>query len=794
VPSTRTALLAVAAAASLVLVTVSPALSYGVRGVTAVVAATLLLRVGVVPGRTSRVLLACALLTGIASGVVALLHLLVTGHVSPAGGAADWTYLCYCPLAAAGLLATPRHPSDVPWRLMALTDALVSASALGFLLAEVMFDATRSSAAAPAAKAAALGYPLASVFLLAVLLSALARAQQGLRPFLRVFGAGFALLTVSDIVYGVATVHGWYTPTSWPAVVSQAGLAVVALAPRQGRAPLRLVPVEPAPPTLLETTAPFLTLVPVSVVLAVLAVRGDPLTSLQMLLLVVAGASMVVRSLVTSAEQRHTVQRLRGREREAVTLARQDPLTGLSNRNALHAELSALLAEADGRAAGSGVALGLLDLDDFKDINDTHGHDTGDAVLREVARRLRLTAPKGALVARLGGDEFAVCVRTAQGAQPLGDALLEAFDRPVVVGSRRFAVTASIGVVMADADGAGTAVALSHVDVAMYEAKAAKVPLRSSVVVLNGAARASAAARVLMRDEVSHPDVSQFHLLYEPMVDLSDGSVIGAEALLRWEHPTLGSVGPAEFVALAEQVGGIAELGEFALRTAIADLAGWLAEAEDAGDPLARGSVGVNLSPRQLGTPGLCDLVRSVLAEHRLEPFRLVLEITEEALLDDWATAVEVVQELRSIGVAVAVDDFGTGYSSLRYLRRFDTSTVKIDREFVQAVADEPRTRALVASVLEMTRSLDLYSVAEGIETLDQLQVLRTLGCGYAQGYLFDRPMPAEAFGALLVGRHRYPMGAHPLSGTLMLPGPREDTGPRHVVPTSVPVSPRQTG
>ena len=160
--------------------------------------------------------------------------------------------------------------------------------------------------------------------------------------------------------------------------------------------------------------------------------------------------------------------------------------------------------------------------------------------------------------------------------------------------------------------------------------------------------------------------------------------------------------------------------------------------------------------------------MREVLAEHGLAPYRLVLEITEQALMDDWATAVDVVRELRAMGVAVAVDDFGTGYSSLRYLRRFDTSTVKIDREFIQALPDEERTRALVASVLDMARALELYTVAEGIETLDQLQVLRALGCRFAQGYLFDRPMPPAAFGELLLARHTYPMAELPRTAALV--------------------------
>ncbi|MCU1594074.1 MAG: diguanylate cyclase/phosphodiesterase with sensor(s) [Frankiales bacterium] len=769
---------------SVLAVTLSPAVSYGIRSGTAVLAVVVLLRIGQAPGRTSRVLLAAALLVGIVSGVLATAHLVLTGHPSPPGGAADWVYLCYGPLAAAGLLALPRHPTEAPWRLMALTDAVIAVTALGFVLSGLMLDMARTSGATLVARAAALGYPLGSVFVLAVLVAVLPRAQEDLRPFLRAAGTGLALLTLSDVGYAVATLDGWYAPTSWPAVASQAGLVLVALAPLQGRRAAHLVEREPEAPSLLEMAAPLLTLVPSSLYVVIMLARGEPLSRVQMALVTITAAAVVARGLLTGADQRHNMARLKKREGEALGAARRDPLTGLGNRTALYEELAALLE----RTTGAGVALALLDLDDFKDINDTQGHATGDAVLTEVAARLRQAAPPGAVVARLGGDEFAVCVPTTHGPTPLGEALLGAFRSPVQVGIRAFTVTASIGVVMADADGADAALALSHVDLAMYEAKSGKEPQRSSVVVLKGREREQAAGRVQLRDDLSRPDLSQFHLVYEPLVDLRHGRVVGAEALLRWEHPELGSIGPTQFIALAEQVGAIAELGEFALRTAARDLAGWLREAEQLGAPIEVASVGVNLSPRQLGLPHFPELVRSVLEEHGLEPHRLVLEITEEALLDDWETAVNVVQGLRALGVAIAVDDFGTGYSSLRYLRRFDVSTVKVDREFTQAVVDEPRTRSLVASVMDMVHSLDLYSVAEGIETLDQLLVMRALGCHFAQGYLFDKPMLGDAFGALLVGRHRYPLGAHPQEAAQALPVPREEVRP------ATAVSPRKTG
>jgi diguanylate cyclase (GGDEF)-like protein len=781
---TRRRLLGGAVAASLVLVPLSTALSYGVRCVTAVLAVVCLLRVGAAPGRRSRALFAGALLVGISGGLTATGHLLLTGEPSPAGAAADWLYLSYGPLAVAGLLALPRHPLDGPWRSKALLDALVAVSGLAFLLAGIVSTMTGHADGDPAATGSALGYLVSGAVVLAVVLAVLPRVQQELRPFLHTAGLGFALLTAGDIGYSVGVLHGWYTPTTWPAVVTQAGLVLMGMAPLRARQAVQLVAHEPAAPSLLETAAPYLPCVPALVLACRLIAQGEPFTVLQMAIVVILGSLLVLRQLLTSAEQQYTVGRLRAREREATAAAQRDPLTGLGNRTALHQGLSALLATHAGP-----VTLALLDLDDFKDINDTHGHDTGDAVLNEVAGRLRLAVPEDALVTRLGGDEFAVCVPAAQ-APRLDQLIVEAFDQPVAIGSRRFAVTASVGVVVTGPDDREAAVVLSHVDVAMYEAKASKEPHRSGVVVLQGPTRAAAAARVHMRDEVSRPSLDQFGLVYEPMVRLADGQVVGAEALLRWQHPVLGSVGPSEFVPLAEQVGAIAALGAHALRTAAADLAGWLAEAADRGTPLTRGTIGVNVSPRQLAVPDLCDLVREVLAEHRLEPFRLVLEITEQALMDDWETAVDVVRELRSIGVGVAVDDFGTGYSSLRYLRRFDTSTVKIDREFVAAVADEPRTRALVASVVDMARSLDLSSVAEGVETAAQLEVLRELGCRFAQGYLFSRPLQRDAFGALFVGGHRYPVGDGPAAGA-PLPAPR---GLHPPLAPAVAVSPRRSG
>jgi diguanylate cyclase (GGDEF)-like protein len=441
VPPIRKALLSVVVFGSLPLITLSPSASYLVRSLTAVVAAVVLVRIGLMPGRLSRILFASTLLTGIASGLVATGLLLATGRMAPIGGASDWVYLSYAPLCAAALLTLPRHPRESGWRLMALADALIAVSGIGFLLAPLLVQMADGSGGSMRVNVAALGYPLAGMFVLAVLLAVMAHAQEDLRPFLRTIGVGLVLLVVADTAYSVASLHGWYTPTTWPAVLSQAGLLMFALSPLRGRRPVRLIEHEPTAPRLLETAAPCLTLVPAAGLTMIMLVRHDPLSRIQMAMIVLAAGSMVVRSLLTGLEQQHTVRRLQDREREAVTAGRCDPLTGLSNRTAMLEELSGLLA----RPGRPGIALALLDLDDFKDINDTHGHETGDAVLLEVARRLRQAAPLGASVTRLGGDEFAVCVVTEQGPQPLGAALLNAFTAPVVIGSRHFTVSASIG-------------------------------------------------------------------------------------------------------------------------------------------------------------------------------------------------------------------------------------------------------------------------------------------------------------------------------------------------------------
>jgi diguanylate cyclase (GGDEF)-like protein/PAS domain S-box-containing protein len=428
--------------------------------------------------------------------------------------------------------------------------------------------------------------------------------------------------------------------------------------------------------------------------------------------------------------------------------AYHDTLTGLPNRALLMQRIARAL-PVHGKEK---LALLLLDLDDFKFINDTHGHQAGDAVLREIGERLQHAVRNSDTVARLGGDEFAILMRGA--GDDIGFAaqrLVDTVERPVFTDGRRFVVHASVGIVFADGSCEETAQSLlAHADIALYEAKARD---KGGIVVIEGEERVAAAQQVHLRQEIAQPDLDDFHVVYQPLVDLATGEVRGAEALLRWRHPELGEIPPGEFIALAEHGGSITTLGWFVLETALAQLAQWGELVPD-----RRLAVGVNVSILQLHEPGFVGRVRALIAMYGLAADQVVLEITEQSLAHDFETAVGVVAQLRQAGVSVAVDDFGTGYSSLRYLHRFAADVVKIDRSFIANLSGSAHTQKLVRSVVDMARSLDLQSVAEGIETPQQLEIIRALGCEIAQGYLFSRPVAPDRLTEMLASGPLHPM------------------------------------
>ncbi|PWS37449.1 hypothetical protein DFH01_11485 [Falsiroseomonas bella] len=425
-------------------------------------------------------------------------------------------------------------------------------------------------------------------------------------------------------------------------------------------------------------------------------------------------------------------------------LAHHDSLTHLPNRVLFRDRLKQAIREAaEGTAEqGESVALLCLDLDRFKQVNDTLGHPAGDELLVSAAQRLRGCVRQSDLVARLGGDEFAILHRSSrlpESAEALARRIIDTLAAPYDIAGSRAAVGVSIGIAMAEAEGGADADALlKNADVALYRAKARG----RGTFCRYDQAMGSAALRRLgleaeLRDALAR---EQIRLVYQPVRDLAAGRVAGFEALVRWSHPGLGQVSPAEFIPLAEETGLILPLGELILRNACAAAADWPGATR----------LAVNLSPVQLRSAGLAALVGDALRAAGLHPRRLELEITETALLQESEEALAVLRELQAMGVSIALDDFGTGFSSLRHLTSLPVDRIKIDRSFVSEVGSRADCRAVVSSVASLARQLGLATTAEGVETAEQLRLVQAAGCTEAQGYFVSKPLALGDAVALL--------------------------------------------
>jgi diguanylate cyclase (GGDEF)-like protein len=424
--------------------------------------------------------------------------------------------------------------------------------------------------------------------------------------------------------------------------------------------------------------------------------------------------------------------------------ATHDTLTGLPNRALFLDRLGQALARS--RRTGAMLAVLFIDLDRFKPINDSLGHHTGDEVLCVVARRLTELLRGVDTVARLAGDEFVViCERLIGPDAALGvaDTVLAELNRPIMTGAgntaREVSVGASVGVAYADGStDLSPADLVRDADVAMYRAKQRG---RGRVEVFDDALRIAVELRQQTQDELRHAiDGGRIRTFYQPIVDGTTAAVLGFEALARWEHPTRGLLGPGEFIDVAEESGLIVPLGAEILAQACAEAVRWRDDRPD-GTPVR---LTVNVATAQLGHRSFVPTVVAALADTGLDPDALWLEITETTIMADTEAAVETLRAVRALGVHLAIDDFGTGYSSLTYLRRFPVETLKIDRSFVAGIGHDREDEAIVDMILSLARALDLQVVAEGVETAEQVQQLRRLGCVYMQGFYFGRPMPAE--------------------------------------------------
>jgi diguanylate cyclase (GGDEF)-like protein len=409
-----------------------------------------------------------------------------------------------------------------------------------------------------------------------------------------------------------------------------------------------------------------------------------------------------------------------------------DALTGTANRTQLEESTARLLRE------GRPVSLLFIDLDGFKDVNDSRGHAAGDQVLLAVADRFQRSVRPEDLVARIGGDEFAVLLAASpDSARTVGERIRAALAVPVTLDAGLATVHASIGLATSADPGEHTAGSLLRdADLAMYLAKAQGGD--QVVAYSDGMAEAARRRAELQQDLALAVPAGQLEVHYQPTVRLADGRTTGFEALVRWHHPERGLVPPAEFIPLAEETGTISEIGRWVLRTALRQGAAWTAAAPE---PIR---MAVNLSPRQLLDSGVVADVTAALQESGFPADQLTLEVTEGVLVQDGDGVIGQLEQLRELGVAIAIDDFGTGFAGLSYLRRLPADIIKIDRSFVSDLTSGGSSTTLIASIVELARTLGLSVVAEGVETEDQRRVLADLHCGSAQGFLFARPEPAD--------------------------------------------------
>jgi len=417
--------------------------------------------------------------------------------------------------------------------------------------------------------------------------------------------------------------------------------------------------------------------------------------------------------------------------------ALHDPMTGLANRTVLMDRISQALLRLD-RHPGR-VAILFVDLDRFKAVNDTSGHEAGDQVLIRAASCLSKAARRSDTVARLGGDEFVVLcspLRSRDNPQAIGERLIRAIRKPYVDADRNLSVTTSVGVAVTSDPAADPGQLLADADVAMYQAK--KLGGNRAQMFMPAQRTQAQVGRQLDLELRRAIQQHQLHLVYQPVFRLQDHSLCGVEALVRWDHPTMGNIPPSEFIPVAEDRGMIAQIDAFTLNEACQQLATWTASGTIPRDFV----MAVNISGRHLTDPQLAERVRQTVTAHQVNPALLRLELTETALVGELSDIRGALVQLSKLGVSIALDDFGTGYSTLTHLQQLEVDVLKIDRSFIEQICRSPRDREIVAAIVAMSHAMGITVVGEGVETYGQLKALQDLRCDEGQGYLLARPQP----------------------------------------------------
>lgn len=648
--------------------------------------------------------------------------------VVPRPSWADVGHMGFYPLAFAAFAVMLRS------RVRRLTvstglDVVVTVCTAAAVASAVGFGAQLQAAAGdPLVVLTALAYPIGDLLLLGLLAAGLTLVGRGAGPGWWWVTGGLTLFVVTDTVYAYQLANGTYTvggplDIAWGLAFICCGMAATqrTLIGAGVRAEGRGALVVPSVCALLALGLLFRGYLE----------GGDPLAGVLALVAVLAGlarAALTYRDVKALADSRRQ--------------ARTDELTALPNRRSVFEALDAL---DDRLAAGTRIAVLLLDLDRFKEINDSLGHAVGDALLRQVGPRLRAHLRDGDVLARLGGDEFVVLAEDldADAALRLAERLREQLQRPFALSGMGLTVDASVGIAVGPGDSASAVELLQLADLAMYSAKAG----RSGVAVYDEARDGHGRHRLEDVAQLRRAlEQGELVLHYQPKLALPTGAVDGVEALVRWQHPTRGLLFPDAFLELAESAGLMAQLTAQVVDRALAQCRAWA----DAGRSL---TMAVNVSPSNLVDEEFPDQVRGLLATHGLPASALVLEVTESLLMEDRERAVRVLSRLRDDGVGVAIDDYGTGYSSLAYLASLPVTELKLDRTFVAALTGSARAESIVTSTLQLAHALGLVLVAEGAEDQDTVDALASIGCDVVQGYHLSRPLPPEALESWLDAR-----------------------------------------
>ena len=654
--------------------------------------------------------------------------------VLPFPSIADVAYLCFYPLALAAIvLAVHREHRTLPgavW-LDSLLGGLAATAVLALALAPVFAQASGS----PLEVGVALAYPIFDLLLVGAVVGVAAlRGRRTQRHWFPLLG-GLLLFATADVVYALRVSHGTYVVGTPLDALWAVGLALFSgwAVTRGGRPDAKEQPVALVVPAVASLAG-----------LSVLVVASR--TPVPLLAVCLATSTLGASAARTQLAFRQ-LRRLADLRRQATT----DDLTGLPNRRAFYAEVQGQLAGASGQQA-----LLLLDLDKFKEVNDSLGHHVGDRLLVQVGARLAEQLRSTDVLARLGGDEFAVLLRDAgrDEAEVVAVKLRAALAEPFTLEGIALRTDVSIGVALAPEHGHDMTVLLRRADIAMHKAKRGRDGHR----VYTGADDRAGDGRLRTLQELRTALTDgQLLLHYQPKVDLASGRVRSVEALVRWQHPTRGLLYPDSFLSLIEDAGLMRPLTQTVLCQALDQAALWQAQ----GRPL---TVAVNLSASSLVDTDLPEQMSAMLADRRLPASALQLEITEEFLMADRDRARDILQRLRQLGIQIAVDDFGTGYSSLAYLRELPIDELKLDRSFVFPMAHDARAAALVISTIGLAHSLGLRMVAEGVEDAVALSELTRHGCDQAQGYHLSRPVPAADLDAWLDQRGASsPQAAAPL-------------------------------